>query len=309
MPVNIPDHLPAAAALANENIFTMERTSAVHQDIRPLKIAILNLMPLKQSTELNLLRLLSNNPLQIEVDLVRTSSYVSRNSDPSHLNSFYKTFDEIKFEYYDGMIFTGAPVEHLEFSEVDYWDEMKNLMDWAAKHVTSTLFICWAAQAGLFHHFEIPKYTLNKKLFGVFDHRVVIPKHQLLRGFDDVFLVPHSRYTAINREDINKCPSLELLSYSDTAGVHIVEAKELNSFFITGHSEYDSFTLKEEYVRDSQKGLDIKIPQNYFPGNDPSRQPVVSWRSHANLLFSNWLNFFVYQETPYDLKNLPNLSI
>jgi homoserine O-succinyltransferase/O-acetyltransferase len=309
MPINIPDNIPAASVLAAENIFVLNQKRAVHQDIRPLKIAILNLMPLKQQTEIHLLRLLANSPLQVEIDLVRTASYQPKNTPDDHLRVFYKTFDEIKHHKYDGMIFTGAPVEHFSFKEVKYWDEMAMFMDWARDHVTSTLFICWAAQAGLFHHFGIQKYPLGKKLFGVYEHVILDPKNPLVRGFDDVFNVPHSRYTEIRAEEIQSVGELEIISASDKAGIYIVISKDHRNIFITGHSEYDALTLGDEYNRDISKGLNIQIPENYFPDNDPNRSPQVKWRSHASLLFINWLNYFVYQETPYDLNKINNQKI
>jgi len=307
MPVNIPDNLPAAEVLAAENIFTMNRTSAVHQDIRPLKIAIVNLMPLKETTELSFLRLLSNNPLQIEIDLIRTESYLPSNTNHDHLFSFYRTFDDIKAENYDGLIITGAPVEHLDFHEVKYWEEMKTIMNWAKQHVTSTLYVCWAAQAGLFYHYGIHKHMMDKKLFGVFEHQCPDKKHPLVRGFDEHYFVPHSRYSKIRIEDMEQNDELELLSISDDAGINIVGSRDHRSFFITGHFEYQPETLQLEYFRDIDKGLKTDIPFNYFPDNNPENSPNSKWRAHANLLFSNWLNFFVYQETPYELEELPTL--
>ncbi len=304
MPVNIPDNLPAAGVLAQENIFTMNRTSAIHQDIRPLKIAILNLMPLKEATETSLIRLLSNTPLQIEVDLIRTKSYFPVNTDKDHLESFYKTFDEIQEDNYDGMIITGAPVEHLDFSEVKYWPEMQLVMDWARKHVTSTLYLCWAAMAGLYHHYGIPKRKLENKLFGVFDHICLNHQHSLFRGFDAVFPVPHSRFSEVKKEDVERIDELEILAFSELAGIHIVSSIDNRSFFITGHAEYEWDTLKHEYLRDVKKGIEIAIPEHYFPDNDPGQKPLINWRAQASLLYSNWLNFFVYQETPYDLDKI-----
>lgn len=307
MPINIPDNLPAAEVLASENIFTMTRTSAIHQDIRPLKIAILNLMPLKETTELSFLRLLSNSPLQIEIDLIRTESYLPSNTNHDHLFSFYRTFDEIKEENYDGVIITGAPVEHLEFHEVKYWEEMKTIMEWARHHVTSTLYICWAAQAGLYHHYGIPKYLMDEKLFGVFDHFSLNQQHPLIRGFDEYYPVSHSRYSTIKTDDIVNNSQLEILSVSEAAGINIVGSLDHKSFFITGHFEYQTNTLKEEYLRDVKKGINANVPINYFPDNNPEKDPIVRWRAHANLLFSNWLNFFVYQETPYEIEELSTL--
>lgn len=301
MPLNVPDNLPAIQQLREENIFVMQETRAVHQDIRPLKILILNLMPVKITTETHLLRMLSNNPLQIEITLMHTMTHTSKNTPVEHLRAFYKTFHQVKEKKYDGFIITGAPVEHMEFEEVDYWKELTEIMDWSASHVTSTLYICWAAQAGLFYFYGIPKYPLPEKMFGVFRHKVNNPKIPLVRGFDDEFLAPHSRHTEIRKNDIEKIHDLEIVSESDKAGVYIVVSKDGRKVFVTGHSEYDPFTLRDEYLRDKNKGLPIHIPENYFPDNDPSKEPLVYWRSHANLLFSNWLNYYVYQVTPYIL--------
>lgn len=299
MPINIPDHLPAAELLAEEQIFTMNRTSAIRQDIRPLRIAILNLMPLKEATETSLIRLLSNSPLQVELDLLRTDSYVSKNTKPSHLEQFYRTFKEIKTEKYDGLIITGAPVEHLDFSEVAYWKELQQIMDWAQRNVTSTLYICWAAFAGLYHHFGIPKKALDQKLFGVYSHTCSDPNHPLLRGFDSSFQTPHSRHSEVQKADIEAVNELEILASSEQAGVHVVRSRDNRSFFITGHAEYEWDTLKKEYFRDIEKGISIAPPHNYFPENDPQKAPQNSWRAHASLLFTNWLNYFVYQQSPY----------
>ena len=304
MPVNIPDKLPAFQTLTNENIFIMDETRAVHQDIRPLKIAILNLMPLKISTEIQLLRLLSNSPLQVELDFLQTATYISKNTPREHLYLFYKTFEQVKDKKYDGMIITGAPVEHMEFEDVAYWEEFKRIVDWSHHHVTSTLYICWAAQAGLYHIFDIPKYPLKKKMFGVFKHRVYEKKNPLVRGFDDIFYAPHSRHTEIRKEDIERNSGLSLLADSDEAGVYIVMDKAGKHIFVTGHSEYDPLTLRDEYVRDKSKGQKIEIPKNYFPGDDPDGEPIVRWRGHSNLLFSNWLNYYVYQITPYHLEDI-----
>ena len=301
MPINIPDSLPATKVLKNENIFVMTESIAFYQDIRPLKIAILNLMPKKIATEIHLLRLLSNTPLQVEIDLVKTKTYESKNTHPNHLKNFYKAFEDICHQKYDGMIISGAPVEHLEFEDVKYWDEIKNIMSWAAANVTSTLYICWAAQAGLFHHYGIRKHPLKKKLFGVYDHYVVDRKHSIIRGFDDLFPVPHSRYSEIKASDVEKNNDLNIISQSDKAGVYIIMSKNEKSIFITGHSEYDALALKEEYFRDINSGVKTSIPENYFPDNDSSKIPIVRWRTYANLLFSNWLNYYVYQQTPYDL--------
>jgi homoserine O-succinyltransferase len=301
MPVVIPENLPATETLIAENIFVMTERRAVHQDIRPLKIAILNLMPKKIETETQLLRLIGNTPIQVEVELIHPKTYRSKNTPQEHLLTFYKTFDDIKYQKFDGMIITGAPVEHLEFEEVAYWDELKEIMDYTRNNVTSTIHICWGAQAGLYHHFGIPKYKLDEKMFGVFPHTVNNRRTKLLRGFDDKFWVPHSRHTEVRREDILEVPELEILSESDVAGVYLVATEDGKQIFITGHSEYDPETLKNEYERDLSKGLDIKLPENYFKNDDPQNEPVVRWRGHANLLFSNWLNYYVYQETPYNI--------
>jgi homoserine O-succinyltransferase len=288
----------------NENIFVMAQDRAEHQDIRPLKVVILNIMPKKIETESQLLRLLSNTPLQVDVDLLHVASHVSKNTSLNHLAAFYKTFDEIKDSRYDGMIITGAPVELLDYEEVDYWDEICKIMDWSTTHVFSTLHICWAAQAGLYHHFGIPKYPLERKMFGIFPHKAEVENCQLLRGFDDIFLVPHSRNTEIRREDIEKNNQLEILTSSEFSGVHIVANKNGRQYFITGHSEYDRDTIANEYFRDKDKGIDIQIPYNYFPDDDPTKSPEFSWRCTANLMFSNWLNYCVYQLTPFDLEEL-----
>ena len=304
MPVNIPKTLPAVESLRKENIFVMDSDRASNQDIRPLKIVIINLMPLKITTETDLIRLLSNTPLQIELDFLRMKSHTSKNTPIEHMKAFYKKFDVIKQSNYDGMIITGAPVEHLPFEDVDYWEELTEVFDWARKHVTSTLFICWAAQAGLYHHYGINKYKLDKKMFGVFEHNIHNPQNPIFRGFDDVFYVPHSRHTEIRSEDIVKVPELTILSESSESGVYMVMARNGREFFVTGHSEYSPMTLDSEYNRDKLKGLDINIPQNYYPDDNPEKEPIVRWRSHANLLISNWLNYFVYQETPYDLSKI-----
>ena len=304
MPIKIPDKLPATRQLSAENVFVMTETKAMHQDIRPLKIAIVNLMPTKIATETQLLRLLSNSPLQVEIDLIQMDSHQSKNTSAEHLSMFYKTFESIKSEKYDGMIITGAPVENLEFEEVDYWEELKAIMDWSKTNVTSTLHICWAAQAGLYYHYGIPKYPLKKKCSGVFEHKVNRRTAKLVRGFDSVFYAPHSRHTEVKAEDIKKVKELEILAQSDEAGVYIVVTKKGRQIFVTGHSEYDANTLADEYYRDLDKGLNPEIPANYFTDNDPKKKPVVRWRSHASLLFSNWLNYFVYQITPYDIKSI-----
>ncbi len=301
MPIKIPDHLPAKEILNNENIFVMDESVAFRQDIRPLRIAILNIMPTKETTETQLLRLLGNTPLQVEFVLLHPKTHISKNTSLEHLETFYKTFDEIKDQFFDGMIITGAPVEHLPFESVTYWEEMKEIMDWSKKHVTSTFHICWAAQAGLFHHFEVPKYPLDKKIFGVFPHTVEKRNINLLRGFDEVFFVPQSRHTEVRKEDIEQIEELQILSESEAAGVYIVATKDGKQIFVTGHSEYDPGSLKAEYDRDAAKGMEIELPVNYYPNNDPNKEPRSTWRAHANLLFSNWLNYYVYQLTPYEL--------
>ncbi|MHB9055628.1 MAG: homoserine O-acetyltransferase MetA [Paludibacteraceae bacterium] len=304
MPLNIPKTLPAVEALRKENIFVMDTERAESQQIRPLKIVVLNLMPLKITTETDLIRLLSNSPLQIEMDFLRLKSHTSKNTPIEHMMAFYKKFDEISKTNYDGMIITGAPVELLDFEEVNYWDELKMIFDWAHKHVTSTLYICWAAQAGLYHFYGVPKYRLPEKMFGVFEHKAYDLLNPIFRGFDDVFYVPHSRHTEIRREDILNVPELTLLSESEKSGVYMVMARGGREFFITGHSEYSCYTLDTEYKRDLKKGLPIHVPENYYRDNNPKNEPIVRWRSHANLLFTNWLNYFVYQETPYDLTKI-----
>ena len=301
MPIVIPRELPAHDILTDENIFVMGKQRAYSQDIRPIRIAIVNLMPTKIQTETQLLRLLGNTPLQVEVTLLRTASYEPKNVKREHLGSFYKTFYEIKDKKFDGMIITGAPVENLEFEEVSYWEELEEIMEYTKENVTSTLHICWGAQAGLYHHFGINKHRLPRKLFGIFKHDTNIKKIKLLRGFDDVFYAPHSRHTEVRTEDIIKIDDLEILAHSEEAGANIISAFDGKYIFVTGHSEYDRDTLKDEYLRDMKKGLDIQVPENYFPEDDPAKIPKVTWRAHANLLFSNWLNYYVYQETPYDL--------
>ncbi|MBB6478736.1 homoserine O-acetyltransferase MetA [Spirochaeta isovalerica] len=304
MPLKIQDGLPAIETLTEENIFVMTETRAIHQDIRPLKILILNLMPLKKATEVHLMRLLSNTALQVEVDLLRTATHESRNTSSDHLDVFYKTFDEISHHKYDGMIITGAPVETLDFGEVSYWGEMERILKWTETNVTSTLHICWAAQAGLYFHYGVPKHPVEDKISGVFCHNIEAPKEPIVRGFDDSFLAPHSRHTEVRRKDIEAIPELTIISESEEAGIYIVSARNGRQIFVTGHSEYDPLTLKEEYERDLLKGLEPNIPKNYFPDDNPSLPPVVSWRSHANLLFSNWLNYYVYQMTPYNLNEI-----
>ncbi|MFZ4582113.1 MAG: homoserine O-acetyltransferase MetA [Paludibacter sp.] len=304
MPLNIPITLPAVDVLRQENIFVMDSERASTQEIRPLKLLILNLMPIKITTETDLIRLLSNSPLQLEIDFLHMESHTSKNTPIEHLMSFYKTFDEVKKSNYDGMIITGAPVEQLPFEEVTYWNEITGIFDWARTHVTSTFYICWAAQAGMYHHYGIPKYPLEAKMFGVFEHIKHQSHNPIFRGFDDVFYVPHSRHTEVRAEDILKNPDLTLLSESADSGVYMVMARNGREFYITGHSEYSPNTLDTEYQRDVLKGLPINIPMNYYRDNNPANGPVVKWRSHANLLFTNWLNYFVYQETPYDLEKI-----
>lgn len=306
MPIKIPDHLPAAKILESENIFVMTEHRAMHQDIRPLQILILNLMPTKIETETQLLRLLGNSPLQVDIDLMQTATHISKNTDPGHLLEFYQTFDQVKNNKYDGMIITGAPVESLEFTAVDYWDELCAIMEWSRAHVYSTLHICWGAQAGLYYHHGVPKYPLGRKLSGVFRHRPLDPAHPLLRGFDEVFFMPHSRYTEVRQEDIEKVEGLQVLALSETAGAAIIATQDARQVFITGHMEYDRTTLAGEYQRDLQRGMSPQIPQHYFPDDNPEAVPPMLWRSHASLLYANWLNYFVYQRTPYDLSSLNN---
>lgn len=309
MPIKIPDNLPAKEILNQENIFTMDESVAYHQDIRPLRIALLNLMPTKETTETQLLRLIGNTPLQVEFVLLHPKTHTSKNTSAEHLETFYKTFDDIKHEKLDGMIITGAPVEQMEFEDVNYWEELTQILNWSKENVTSTLHICWAAQAGLYHHFGVRKYALENKMFGVFPHTVEVPNTKLLRGFDEVFQVPQSRHTDVSREDIERCPELEVLAHSEESGVYIAATRDGKHIFVTGHSEYDANSLKWEYDRDVSKGLPIEIPKNYYPNNDPSRQPYNTWRAHANLLFSNWLNYYVYQETPFELHTNINESL
>ena len=301
MPIKIPNNLPAAEILRQENIFVMTETRAMTQDIRPLRMLLLNLMPKKIETETQLTRLLGNTPLQIELTLLRMEAHKSLNTSQEHLLSFYRTFSEVKDTCFDGMIITGAPVEHLPFEEVDYWPELCGIMEWSRSHVHSTMHICWGAQAALYYHYGIQKQPLERKLFGVFPHRSEYRESMLLRGFDDVFMVPHSRHTTVRREDIEAVPSLQILASSDEAGVCIVRNRQGRQFFMMGHSEYDARTLENEYLRDVKAGKPIDVPKNYYPGDDPSKDPIVSWRGHANLLYSNWLNYFVYQTTPYDV--------
>lgn len=301
MPIKIPNELPAKEILGCENVFVMDENRAFHQDIRPLKIAILNLMPTKIVTETQILRLLGNSPLQVDITLLTPKSHISKNTPKEHLISFYNTFYEIRQRKFDGMIITGAPIEKLDYEDVEYWDELCEIFEWTKSNVTSTLHICWGAQAGLYYHYGIPKYLLDEKKFGVFEHRVLVKNTRLLRGFDDIFYVPHSRHTEIRRKDIEKVKELEILAESEKAGVYIVATKDRKRIFVTGHSEYDPLTLKGEYDRDKSKGESIKIPENYFLDDDDTKEPIVRWRGHANLLFSNWLNYYVYQESPYVL--------
>ena len=304
MPIRIPDQLPATAALESENIFVMTEFRAMHQDIRPLKLLLLNLMPTKIVTETQILRKLSNTPLQIEVELLQTASHESKNVSAEHLETFYTTFEEVRERTYDGLIITGAPVELLDFEDVDYWDELTAIVEWSKTNVHSTFHICWGAQAGIYYHYGVPKYELPKKMFGVFNHKVVKPHSPLVRGFDDTFMAPHSRYTEVHAEDIEAHPDLELIAVSDVAGVYIAKSTDSSNFFVFGHPEYDAATLKAEYDRDIARGLDMHVPANYYPDDDPSRDPVSSWRSCAQLLYTNWLNYYVYQTTPYDLAQI-----
>ena len=301
MPIKIQSDLPAKAELEEENIFVMDENRAISQNIRPLEIIVLNLMPIKQDTELQLLRGLSNTPLQIDVTFLQMSSHVSKNTSASHIKKFYQTFEEIKSNNYDGMIITGAPVEKLDFEEVNYWDELTTVMEWSKKHVTSTIHICWGAQAGLYYHYGIKKELLPKKLSGVYKHRVMNRKEPLVRGFDDVFMAPHSRYTQASRQQILDNPRLKVLADSDEAGIYIVLGDGGKEIFVMGHPEYDRLTLDQEYKRDIDKGIEPELPVNYYPDDDCNRKPLLSWRSHANNLYTNWLNYYVYQITPYDL--------
>ena len=304
MPIKIPNKLPATKTLHEENIFVITETRAITQDIRPLKILILNLMPTKITTETQLARLLGNSPLQVELEFLQTASHKATHTPSDHMLSFYKTFDDIKHMKFDGLIITGAPVEHLEFEDVEYWDELCEIMEWSKKHVTSTFHICWGAQAGLYYHYGIKKKKLPKKLFGVFKHKADYKQSILFRGFDDEFMVPHSRHTTVDRSDIEACKELKILASSDEAGIYVISTDLGRQIFVTGHSEYDADTLKNEYLRDKNSGLEIEIPKNYFPDDDDTKEPLMTWRSHANLLYSNWLNYFVYQTTPYNIEDI-----
>lgn len=304
MPIKIPNDLPAVKILNDENIFVMTETRAITQDIRPIKILLLNLMPKKIETETQLSRLLGNSPLQVDFEFIHTKSHISKNTSPEHLFTFYKTFDDVKNQTFDGMIITGAPVEQMPFEKVEYWNELCEIMEWTKTHVHSTFHICWGAQAALYYHYGINKYDLPEKLFGIFPHKVDYKKSILFRGFDDVFMVPQSRHTSIKTEDVVACPQLKILASSEQCGIYAVATDGGKQIFITGHSEYDADTLKNEYLRDLSAGLPIKMPENYFPDNDPTKEPLVTWRSHANLLYSNWLNYFVYQTTPYNINEI-----
>lgn len=309
MPVKIPSTLPARATLERENVFVMGEERAARQDIRPMRVAILNLMPTKIATETQILRLLGNSPLQVDVTLLRTATYESRNTGADHLLNHYTTFEEVRGEKFDGLIITGAPVEQLDFEAVDYWPELTRIMNWVETNVESTFNICWGAQAALYHRYGIPKYPLPRKMFGVFEHRTLAPTERLLRGFDDTFMAPHSRYTEIRRADIEKVPDLKILAESDESGIYIVGSRDGRHVFITGHSEYDPLTLKTEYERDVSNGLPIDVPKNYYPQDDPSKPPQVRWRGHASLLYANWLNYYVYQVTPFDPREIPRVAM
>ena len=305
MPIKIQSDLPVKEILEKENIFVMDEGRAVHQDIRPIRILILNLMPLKEETELQLLRSLSNTPLQVDVSFMMVATHESKNTATSHLNKFYETFDQVKAHKYDGMIITGAPVEQMEFEEVDYWEELQEIMEWTKTNVTSTISLCWAAQAGLYYHYGLKKKMMDHKVFGLFRHRVKNRRVPLVRGFDDEFLAPHSRHTEVAAEDIHACDALTILAESEEAGVFLCMAMDGRQIFVMGHPEYDRVTLDGEYKRDKGKGLDIKLPENYYPENDPDNKPLLLWRAHANNLYTNWLNYYVYQATPYDLDGTP----
>lgn len=304
MPINVPEGLPAIEQLEKENIFVMSHERALHQDIRPLNILILNLMPTKSDTEAQLLRLLSNTPLQLNVEFLRMASHHDKHTPIEYLLRFYRSFQDVKSNRYDGLIVTGAPVEALKFEQVDYWPELCQVLEWSKKNVYSCLHICWGAQAGLYYHYKIPKYEMPEKLSGIYRHRILYPAHPILRGFDDYFLAPHSRYTEVKKRDIDRIPQLEVLAVSREAGVYLVGSRNGRQFFVTGHSEYDRNTLKKEYLRDLKREIPVHVPENYFPQDDPEKTPVMTWHSHASLLFSNWLNYYVYQGTPYDLSEL-----
>ena len=304
MPIKIPNDLPAVKILNDENIFVMTETRAITQDIRPLKILLLNLMPKKIETETQLSRLLGNSPLQVDFEFIHTKSHVSKNTSAEHLFTFYKTFDDVKDKTFDGMIITGAPVEQMPFEEVEYWEELCEIMEWTKTHVHSTFHICWGAQAGLYYHYGVNKYPLPEKLFGIFPHKADYKRSMLLRGFDDVFMVPQSRHTTIKTEDVAAVPELKILASNEKCGIYAIATEGGKQIFITGHSEYDADTLKNEYLRDLAAGLPIHVPENYFPDDNPENEPLVTWRSHANLLYSNWLNYFVYQTTPYDIEKI-----
>ena len=308
MPIRIPDALPAAAQLESENIFVMTEYRALHQDIRPLRVLILNLMPTKIATETQIMRKLSNTPLQVEVDLLRTKTHEATHVSAGHLETFYRTFDDIRDIHYDGLIITGAPVEQMPFEEVDYWPELCQIMDWSTTHVHSTLHICWGAQAGLYHHYGIQKHDLPAKASGVFEHYLVKPQSPLVRGFDEVFYAPHSRHTGISREDVDNCKALRILAESDAAGPFLMSTENGRQIFVTGHPEYDKYTLDSEYRRDVDKGLPIHVPVNYYPDDDPTKPPLFRWRAHAHLLYENWLNYYVYQNTPYDLGEIQRVK-
>ncbi|MBQ3320059.1 MAG: homoserine O-succinyltransferase [Spirochaetia bacterium] len=305
MPIKIPNGLPAAKTLEKENIFFMTETRAMTQDIRPLQILLLNLMPIKIDTETQFARVLGNTPLQIDLELIAPTGHTSKNTKKEHMLAFYKTFADVKEKYYDGLIITGAPIEHLDFEQVDYWPELCQIMDWSTTHVFSTLHICWGAQAGLYHHFGIPKVEMEKKLSGIYRHHLEGKNFMLFRGFDDTFCVPHSRYTTVLRKDVEKVKSLKILASSPEAGIYAIKTNEGRQIFLLGHAEYDADTLKKEYIRDVEAGIRPAIPENYFPDDDPTKEPIVSWRSCAHLLYANWLNYYVYQSTPYDLKAIP----
>ncbi len=308
MPVKIQNGLPAREILENENIFVMDEYTAAHQDIRPIEIGFLNLMPLKEDNELQVLRSLSNTPLQVNITFIRVSSHASTHASSQHMNRFYQTFEEIRHRNFDGLIISGAPVEFMDFEEVDYWEELCEIMEWSKKHVTSTLYVCWGAQAGLYYHYGLKKEIMDKKVFGVYEHKVMNRKIPLVRGFDDYFFAPHSRHTQVSMESIKKIPELTILADSKEAGVFLVIDEDGGKIFLMGHPEYDRMTLHKEYVRDRDKGLDIDIPVNYYPDDDPDKKPRLQWRSHGNILYSNWLNYYVYQATPYEFINKADIA-